>query len=80
MALNPLFPEEEPLAPLAGRKPKIPDFIPEAEPQYPSVPQGKPADSSPRLRAGKPADHPRGPLDSMTLNSRMLLAVLTASD
>ena len=37
MALNPLLPEEETLTPLAGDKPKIPDFIPEAPTKAPGT-------------------------------------------
>ena len=52
MALNPLFPDEEPRA-LSVGKPNIPDFIPEAEPK-PQVPlpfhRGKLLISSRRLR------------------------------
>ena len=70
MALNPLFPDEEPRA-LSVGKPNIPDFIPEAEtktPGTPSVPQGKIADFIPEAAGqGKPADFiPEAPLESMT--------------
>ena len=66
MALNPLFPDEEPRA-LSVGKPNIPDFIPEAEPTpgTPSVPQGKIADFIPEAAGqGKPADFiPEAPLE-----------------
>ena len=67
MALNPLFPDEDPRA-LSVSKPNIPDFIPEAEPSgTPSVPQGKIADFIPEATGqSKTADFiPEASLESM---------------
>ena len=65
MALNPLFPDEEPRA-LSVGKPNIPDFIPEAEPNLQDLlpfHRGKLLISSLRLRgrANPPTSSPRPP-------------------